>query len=52
MLIGGPLGDDRVLLVIEATDAAAVRERLGEDPWSRTLLEVASVEPYEILLRH
>ncbi len=52
VVLGGPLGrGEEVLLVIESSSTEAVRERLGEDPWSEAgLLEVARVEPWTILL--
>jgi uncharacterized protein YciI len=52
VVLGGPLGrGEETLLVIESSSAAAVRARLGEDPWSEAgLLDVARVEPWTILL--
>jgi uncharacterized protein len=57
IVLGGPLGDqralmvDRALLIIEAGTEAEVRTRLEADPWKpMKLLEVASVEPWVILL--
>jgi uncharacterized protein YciI len=51
--LGGPLGEgeQRFLLVVDAEDEAAVRERLAQDPWTQSgLLTLASVMPWEILL--
>jgi hypothetical protein len=53
VVLGGPLGDgSRVLLVCAAASEAAVRERLAADPWhgAAGMLEIASVEPWEVLL--
>jgi uncharacterized protein YciI len=53
VLLGGPLedGGPDVLLVVEATGEAEIRERLDPDPWVRMgLLETARVAPWRILL--
>ncbi len=51
VVLGGPLADGRILLVIEAESTAAVRSRLAADPWSANgLLLIASIEPWSILL--
>jgi uncharacterized protein len=55
VLFGGPLagsedGRVRVLLIVDAEDEAAIRRRLGEDPWATTgRIRVVSVEPWKIL---
>jgi len=52
--LGGPLGDGshRFLLAIDADSEDQLRERLAEDPWTPAeVLRIASVEPWEILLR-
>ena len=52
--LGGPIGEgdgENTLLVIEAPDEAAVRERLAGDPWSGTILEIESIRPWQIWLR-
>jgi uncharacterized protein len=53
IVLGGPLGegDRRFLHVVEASSAAAVRERLAADPWEARQLTTVGVEPWEILLR-
>ena len=33
VLLGGPLGADRALLIVDAASEEAVRERLARDPW-------------------
>jgi hypothetical protein len=51
VLLGGPLGADRALLIVEAGSEEEVRERLARDPWTpMRLLGVERVEPWEILL--
>jgi uncharacterized protein YciI len=54
ILAGGPLGaeDDapRVLHVIDAPTEGEVRARLDEDPWEQDMLELASIEPWTVLL--
>jgi uncharacterized protein YciI len=51
VVLGGPVGDGRrVLLVCDASDEEAVRERLATDPWVGSVLTVASVEPWQVLL--
>ena len=54
ILAGGPLGgeDDaaRVLHVVDAPDGDAVRSRLSEDPWPQSMLLLASIEPWTVLL--
>ena len=52
VVLGGPVGDGRlVYLAVEAPDEAAVRERLGLDPWMDGVLRIADVQPWEIRLR-
>lgn len=51
IVLGGPLGDGRVVHAIEADSAAAVRARLARDPWSDTHLVVEAVEPWTIRLQ-
>jgi uncharacterized protein len=51
IVLGGPLGEDRAMLIVEAASEEAARARLAVDPWEVSgLLVVASVEPWEILL--
>jgi uncharacterized protein YciI len=51
VLLGGPLGANRALLIVEAASEEEARERLAQDPWTPTrMLGVESVEPWEILL--
>ena len=54
VVLGGPLGNapkHRALLVLEAPDEKAVRDRLSEDPWMRSgTLVIGELWPWEILL--
>jgi hypothetical protein len=51
VVLGGPLEDEvRVVLVVDAPTEDDVRARLAEDPWSGSLLVVASVDRWTILL--
>ena len=51
ILLGGMLADDRAMHVVEAESEEAVRARFRDDPWPAEMLDVASVTPWEILLR-
>jgi hypothetical protein len=50
IVLGGPLDADRVLLVVEADSAAAVRATLAGDPWLGSHLVIDSVEEWTIRL--
>jgi hypothetical protein len=51
VVLGGPLSDeDRVAHAIEADSEATVRERLAQDPWSGSHLEVDAIEAWTIRL--
>ena len=52
VLLGGPLeGDREVLLVVSASSADAIRDRLGADPWLQDgTLSILSIERWMILL--
>jgi uncharacterized protein YciI len=51
VILGGPLSDeDRVVHAIDADSVATVRERLAQDPWSGTHLEVDAIEAWTIRL--
>lgn len=54
VFLGGPIGDGDghdTLLVVNADDEAAVRERLDADPWRDTILTYRSIEPWSVWLR-
>ena len=52
VLLGGPLGEgERIMLVVQAPDAADVRRRLDADPWTAMgLLSIVSIAPWHVLL--
>ncbi len=51
VVLGGPLADEhRVVLAVEADSEDAVRATFERDPWSRTHLEVDTIEPWTIRL--
>jgi hypothetical protein len=51
IVLGGPIGDgSRVLHAVFADDPDEIRARLGADPWSGSRLEIASIEPWTVLL--
>ena len=53
VVLGGPLGADRALLVIEAPDVETVHRTLDADPWTAMGLLVTDLaEPWEVLLDH
>jgi hypothetical protein len=52
VVLGGPVGDgEHVLFVVEVGSQAAIRTRLADDPWSRDMLRIESVEPWSVWLR-
>jgi uncharacterized protein YciI len=51
IVIGGPLGDEaRVLHIVRAADEREVEWRFAEDPWGEDMLQIASIEPWTIVL--
>ena len=51
IVLGGPLDDEfRIIHVIEAPSADAVRVTLARDPWSETHLQLDSVTLWTIRL--
>jgi hypothetical protein len=50
IVLGGPLDDMRVVLVIEAESVEAVGEVLSRDPWSGSHLRIDTIEPWTIRL--
>lgn len=50
IVLGGPLGDGRVVHVVEADSEADVRATLARDPWSGSHLVVAAIDPWTIRL--
>jgi hypothetical protein len=50
VILGGPLDEHRVVLVIEAESEQAVRAKLERDPWSGTHLRIDTIDPWTIRL--
>lgn len=51
LVLGGPLADEhRVVLVCEAESEDVVRERLAQDPWSESHLQIDAVERWRVRL--
>jgi hypothetical protein len=51
VILGGPLDGGRAaLLAVEAADEAQIRARLTADPWAPHLLQVGSVQRWELWL--
>ena len=50
VLLGGPLGDGRVVHVVSALSEEEVRATFARDPWSGSHLVVESVDPWTIRL--
>jgi uncharacterized protein YciI len=54
VVLGGPIGEgdgDNALLVVDAENEAAIRERLAEDPWGDDMLTIESVRPWSVWVR-
>jgi len=51
VVLGGPLDEKDVLLVVDADDEASVRARLGVDPWIENgMLTITAIRPWTVLL--
>jgi uncharacterized protein YciI len=51
VILGGPLEEPDVLLIIRAESADAIRARLAPDPWHRMdLLRIRSISPWTLRL--
>jgi uncharacterized protein YciI len=51
VVLGGPAGDgEEALVLFDAPSEQAVRELLRDDPWSGTILRIASIVEWTILL--
>ena len=50
IVLGGPLGDGRVVHAVEGDSEDAVRATFALDPWSGSHLLVDSVDPWTIRL--
>jgi uncharacterized protein YciI len=51
IVLGGPLSDEhRVVHAVEAESEEQIRSTLARDPWSKTHLDIAAIEPWTIRL--
>ena len=51
VVLGGPLDERNVLLVVAVESEQAVRDRLATDPWvAGGLLRIARIRPWTVLL--
>jgi uncharacterized protein YciI len=51
ILLGGPLAEPDVLLIVRANSADDIRARLAADPWHRQgLLAIKSISPWTLRL--
>ena len=51
IVLGGPLADEeRVVHAVEAESEDAVRAALARDPWSKSHLQIDTIEPWTIRL--
>jgi uncharacterized protein YciI len=52
VMLGGPLGDGKILLVVDAADENEIRSTLAPDPWSKSgILEIESIQLWTVLLQ-
>ncbi len=51
IVLGGPLDEKVVLLIVDCESEEALRERFAADPWIRNgMLTITSVRPWTVLL--
>lgn len=51
IVLGGPLDERDVLLVVQADTVISIRERLAADPWiANGMLSITDIRPWSILL--
>jgi hypothetical protein len=50
VVLGGPLDDHRVVLVVEGASEDAIRATLATDPWHETHLRVDTIDAWTIRL--
>jgi uncharacterized protein YciI len=51
VVLGGPLDEKDVLLVVDAADENAIHERFAADPWIvNGMLTITNVRPWTVLL--
>jgi hypothetical protein len=51
VVLGGPLDEPDVLLIVRASSAEEIRDRLAPDPWHRVdLLRITRITPWTLRL--
>ena len=51
VVLGGPLDEQHVLLVVASESEASVEARLAADPWSANgMLSISTIRPWTVLL--
>jgi hypothetical protein len=51
VVLGGPLDETDVLLVLDSEDEASIRSRLATDPWIENgMLTITEIRPWTVLL--
>jgi uncharacterized protein YciI len=51
VVLGGPLDETDVLLVLESEDEASIRSRLATDPWIENgMLTITEIRPWTVFL--
>jgi len=51
VVLGGPLDEKDVLLVVDSESEEAIRERFAADPWIKNgMLTITAVRPWTVLL--
>ena len=51
VVLGGPLDEKDVLLVVDSENEASIRERFATDPWiENDMLEITEIRPWTVLL--
>jgi len=51
VVLGGPVDEEKAMLLVEATGEDEVRARLAEDPWAPMgILEIGELQPWTIWL--
>jgi uncharacterized protein YciI len=51
VVLGGPLDETDVLLVVDSENEESIRQRFVSDPWIENgMLEIAEIRPWTVLL--
>ncbi len=52
VVLGGPLGNGDIMLIVDAANEPEIHSTLARDPWSKLkILEVQSIQPWTVLLQ-